>query len=125
MVCLKPREGELTLRHDDVISYLEKEGESLALVLLPSVQYYTGQLFDMKTITQVAQKKVCLFYSMTAIDATVHRFTPSNSEPRLTPFKCQKASLKFTFLHLFILTFSVFSVNTPYSMERTVHTHFL
>ena len=58
MVCLEPREGELTLRHDDVISYLEKEGDSIALVLLPSVQYYTGQLFDMKTITQVAQKKV-------------------------------------------------------------------
>lgn len=58
MICLEPREGEVNLRHDDVISFLEKEGDSIALVLLPSVQYYTGQLFDMKTITKVAQRKV-------------------------------------------------------------------
>ncbi len=58
MVCLKPREGEFTLRPEDILSYLEREGDSVAVVLLPGVQYYTGQLFDMKTITEVAQRKV-------------------------------------------------------------------
>ena len=69
---MEPREGEVTFRHDDVISLLEKEGDSIALVLLPSVQYYTGQLFDMKTITHVAQKKVqCLLFLIKDTDVNV------------------------------------------------------
>ena len=44
--------GEDCLRTADILSTIEAEKESLALIVLPGVQYYTGQKFDMKTITK-------------------------------------------------------------------------
>jgi kynureninase len=37
---------------------LEEQGQSIALVLLSGIQFYTGQLFDIETITRVAQQHV-------------------------------------------------------------------
>lgn len=37
---------------------IEKEGDSIAVVMLSGVQYYTGQLFNMAAITQASQRKV-------------------------------------------------------------------
>jgi kynureninase len=51
LIELAPREGESTLRTEDIIEAIEREGESVALVMLGGVNYYTGQAFDMKTIT--------------------------------------------------------------------------
>ena len=51
LIELKPREGEQTLRQEDILAKIEETGEELALVLMAGVQYYTGQLFDMKSIT--------------------------------------------------------------------------
>ncbi len=53
---ISPREGEHTVRDRDVLDLIEQEGESLALVLLGGVNYYTGQLFDMKSITAAAHE---------------------------------------------------------------------
>jgi kynureninase len=44
MLLIKPRDGEDAIRDEDVIQLIEKEGESIALILLPGVQYYTGQV---------------------------------------------------------------------------------
>jgi len=60
MLLLKPRAGEETIRNEDVLSLIEKEGDSIALVMLPGVQYYTGQVFDMQSITELAHKKGCM-----------------------------------------------------------------
>ena len=60
MLFLKPRAGEETIRNEDVLSLIEKEGDSIALVMLPGVQYYTGQVFDMQSITELAHKKGCM-----------------------------------------------------------------
>lgn len=49
-----PREGEHYLRTEDIISIIKKHGESVAVVLFGGVNYYTGQLFDMKAITETA-----------------------------------------------------------------------
>lgn len=49
---LVPREGEHTLRTEDILAKIEEHGDSLALVMLPGVQYYTGQAFEMETITK-------------------------------------------------------------------------
>jgi len=48
---VKPREGELTLRTEDIISVIQEHGEETALILFGGINYYTGQLFDLKTIT--------------------------------------------------------------------------
>lgn len=47
-----PREGEHTLRTEDIVSTIQKHGDSVALVLFSGLQYYTGQVFDMKAITE-------------------------------------------------------------------------
>jgi len=60
MLLVKPREGEETIRNEDLLSLIKKEGDSIALVMLPGVQYYTGQVFDMKNIAEVAHKKGCM-----------------------------------------------------------------
>lgn len=57
---VKPREGEETLRTEDFLQTIEEVGESVALVLLGGVHYYTGQVLDMKTITHAAHAKGCL-----------------------------------------------------------------
>ncbi|NXG42892.1 KYNU Kynureninase, partial [Psilopogon haemacephalus] len=59
MVLLQPRKGEETLRTEDILAVIEKEGDSIAVVLLSGVQYYTGQLFDIPSITKAGQKKGC------------------------------------------------------------------
>ena len=56
LVELAPREGETTLRTEDIIDAIEREGKELALVLFGGVNYYTGQLFDMKAITEAGHR---------------------------------------------------------------------
>ena len=56
LVLLKPREGEELLRTEDILQRIDEHRDSLALILLPGLQYYTGQLLDIKTITQHAQQ---------------------------------------------------------------------
>ncbi len=56
LIELKPRMGEHTLRNEDILSKIAEVGDELALVLIGGVQYYTGQLFDMKAITEAGQK---------------------------------------------------------------------
>lgn len=51
-------QGEFTLRTEDILRVIEEQGDSIAVVMLSGVQYYTGQLFHMAAITAAAQKKV-------------------------------------------------------------------
>jgi len=52
-----PRAGEELLNYDDLWQIIEQHGDEISLILLPGVQYYTGQVLDMKRITEVAQAK--------------------------------------------------------------------
>ncbi len=56
LIELNPREGESTLRTDDIVETIKHEGSSIALVMIGGVNYYTGQAFDMKTIADAGHK---------------------------------------------------------------------
>lgn len=54
LIELSPRNGEDTIRVEDVEAAIEREGHHLALVLWPGVQFRTGQLFDLSRISRAA-----------------------------------------------------------------------
>jgi kynureninase len=56
IVELKPRDKELTIRHEDIIEAIERNKKDLALVMIGGVNYYTGQAFDMKRIVAATHK---------------------------------------------------------------------
>lgn len=56
IVELKPRENEHTLRIEDIIEAIETHKDDLALVLFGGINYYTGQVFNMRAITEAAHK---------------------------------------------------------------------
>ena len=54
IVEIAPKPGEKILHTKDIVETIEKLGNSLAVVLFGGINYYTGQFFDMKRITQAA-----------------------------------------------------------------------
>jgi kynureninase len=56
LIEIQPRHGERTLRTEDMIERIEREGSRLSLVLLPGVQYLTGQLLDMPALIAAARR---------------------------------------------------------------------
>ena len=52
IIQLFPREGENNIRTEDVLKAIEEHQDSLALVMIGGVNYYTGQYFDIPTITK-------------------------------------------------------------------------
>ncbi len=60
-----PRNGEHTLRTEDILAAIEEHANETALVLFSGINYYTGQYFDLKTITQAAHKAgVCAGFDL-------------------------------------------------------------
>jgi len=56
LVEIKRREGEHNIRFEDIEAKINEVGDELALVLIGGVNYYTGQVFDMKAITKAGHK---------------------------------------------------------------------
>ena len=56
LIKLKPREGEVTIRLEDVKSVIQQNADSVSLIMLGGVNYYTGQVFEMKEIAEEAHK---------------------------------------------------------------------
>ena len=54
LVVARPRPGEEALRRDDLLASIAEQGSELALVMVPGVQYYTGQALPMAEITAAA-----------------------------------------------------------------------
>ncbi len=56
LIELAPRAGETTLRIEDIEKNLEENADSIALILLGGVNYYTGQAFDLRRITEIGHR---------------------------------------------------------------------
>ncbi|MCA0133022.1 kynureninase [Winogradskyella alexanderae] len=59
LILWKSREGEELLRYEDLESILKEYGDEIALVMIGGVNYYTGQFFDLKRITELGHKYGC------------------------------------------------------------------
>nr|BAE20583.1 unnamed protein product [Mus musculus] len=57
MRMVKPREGEETLRMEDILEVIEEEGDSIAVILFSGLHFYTGQLFNIPAITKAGHAK--------------------------------------------------------------------
>jgi kynureninase len=56
LIELKPRAGEAILQIEDIERTIAQNADSIALILLGGVNYYTGQAFEMERITRAGHK---------------------------------------------------------------------
>ncbi len=56
LIEISPREGEFILRDEDILKEIELHGDETALVLMSGIQYYTGQKFNIRAISDAAHK---------------------------------------------------------------------
>lgn len=54
IVEVKPRNGEHIIRTEDILSVIMEHKDAASIVLFSGINYYTGQVFEMKRITDVA-----------------------------------------------------------------------
>lgn len=76
-----PRDGETELRLEDLDALLQQHGDSVALVLLPGVQYYTGQVLDMAAICDLGRRSGCkvgldLAHAIGNVELKLHDWAP-------------------------------------------------
>jgi kynureninase len=81
LIELKPRRGESYLRDEDIDDSIERDGETIALILLGGVNYATGQAFDMRRITEAGHSKGCvvafdLAHAVGNIPLRLHQWGP-------------------------------------------------
>ena len=60
LIIWKPREGDTTLRYEELQEILDLEGEHIALIMIGGVNYYTGQAFDLKRISHMGHQYGCI-----------------------------------------------------------------
>ena len=56
LIELSPRKGEIKLRTKDILSAIRDVNDELATIIMGGVNYYTGQAFDLKSITKAGHK---------------------------------------------------------------------
>jgi kynureninase len=56
LILARPRKGEFAVRTEEIVDLIEKHHDELAVAMMGAVNFFTGQLFDIPTITSAAQK---------------------------------------------------------------------
>lgn len=59
MIYWQPKKEKNVLEYDDLEEIFKTQGDEIALVMIGSVNYYTGQFFDLKRITELAHNHGC------------------------------------------------------------------
>ena len=59
LILWKARENEELANYNDLKAILEQHGNEIALIMIGGVNYYTGQFFDLKRITQLGHSYGC------------------------------------------------------------------
>jgi kynureninase len=81
LIELTPRPGESCLREEDIRSLIEREGESVGLILLGGVNYATGQAFDLGSVTRWGHAQGCaigfdLAHAVGNLPMKLHEWAP-------------------------------------------------
>ena len=76
-----PRDGGTDLHTEDLAAMLDAHGDSIALLLLPGVQYYTGQVLDMRAICELGRQHNCavgldLAHAIGNVELALHDWAP-------------------------------------------------
>src|SRR6266571_4417679 len=56
LILARPRKGEFTVRTEDIVDLIDKHAGQLAVVMFGGVNFFTGQLFDVKKIIAAARE---------------------------------------------------------------------
>ncbi len=60
LILWKPRFGEELCRYEDLEEIMKSQGEEIALLMIGNTNYYTGQSFPLKKITELGHKYNCM-----------------------------------------------------------------
>ena len=60
LILWKAREGEELVRYEDLENIMKKHGNEVALIMIGGVNYYTGQYFNLKRITELGHSYGCM-----------------------------------------------------------------
>lgn len=60
LIEISPKPGESYIKTEDILELLNKERDSIALVLLAGINYYSGQAFEYEKITKAGHEKGCI-----------------------------------------------------------------
>jgi len=76
-----PDETSNELRIEDLQAILDREGDEIALLLLPGVQYYNGQVLPMQQLCEMARETGCrigldLAHAIGNVPLELHRWGP-------------------------------------------------
>jgi kynureninase len=55
----QPRSGSALVDTADLLELIEQEGDSIALIMIGGINYYSGQLYDLKAIAEAGRRKGC------------------------------------------------------------------
>jgi kynureninase len=59
LILVRPRKGEFIIRQEDIEATLEKQGDKIAVVMIGGLNFFTGQLVDIRQIATVARDRGC------------------------------------------------------------------